>query len=264
MTDWQTIRSNDFRVPEGGDVTRLVAELVDMLASPDPEVRDELGYSALATWIHEGVVPDDQLRPLGDLMVQRFGSDQVQVRTFAPLVLDVMVATRGVCEPAWVDAFERWYAAEGDLRGHDPQLGWLHAVAHGADLLGELGLRPDVPARRMLDLAATRMVAGTPVVWQAQEDDRLAYAVGRVLTRADLSRTDAVGWLDPVADVLAEGRPGPVPAQVSNTLRTLRMLYLVVDRGVRIGPDDVRPVPERDAVLDRVAEVLHPASPWAW
>ncbi len=116
----------------------------------------------------------------------------------------------------------------------------------------------------MLDLAATRMGAATPVVWQAQEDDRLAYAVGRVLSRADLSRSDAVGWLDPVADVLAEGHPGPVPARVSNTLRTLRMLYLVVDRGVRIGPDDVRPVPERDAVLARVAEVLHPASPWAW
>ena len=264
MTDWQMIRTNDFAFPAGGDVEELVTELVDMLASPDPELRDELGYAALATWIHQGVVPDDCLRPLGDLMVKRFESDQVHVRTFAPLIFDVMVATRDVCEPAWVDAFERWYATEADLRGHDPQLGWLHAVAHGADLLGELGLRTDVSARRMLDLSAARMLAETPVVWRDQEDDRLAYAVGRVLTRGDLSRLDATGWLDPIGEVLAGDRTGPVPAQVSNTLRTLRMLYLVVERGVRIGPDDVRPVPERDAVLDRIAEVLHPASSWAW
>ena len=264
MTDWTAIRADDFAFPAGGSATDLVAELVDMLASPDPDVRDGLGFSALATWVDAGVVPDDELLPLGDAMARRFDDDRIQARTFAPLVLDVIVSTRGVCAPGWVDAFERWYATESDLRGHDADLGWLHAVAHGADLLGDLGLRADVSPRRMLDLAAARMVAPTELVWRDQEDDRLAHAVGKVLTRPDLSEQDALAWLDPVAELMAGGEPGPVPAQVTNTLHTLRMLHLLVGRDIRLGPDQVAPVPRRDAVLDRVAEVLHPATPWMW
>lgn len=264
MTDWQRVEANQFAFPDGGSLDDLVAELVDMLASPDPKVRDEIALSALATWVDDGVVPEDRLRPLGDLMARRFQADQVQARTFAPLVLDVIVGSRGVCEVRWVDAFEGWYATEKDLRGHHDDLGWLHAVAHGADLLGTFGRRPEVDPRRMLDLAATRMLASSGTVWHDQEHDRLAYALGKVLTRPDLSAEEAVAWLDPVAKALADGRPGPVPAHVSNILHTLRTLYVLADRGVRVGPSEVLTVPRRELVLDRVAGALHPATPWMW
>ena len=264
MTDWTTIRANDFALPADAAVPPLLAELVEMLASPDPDVRDGIAYPALATWVDAGVVPDDMIRPLGDTMAARLSDERVQARTFAPLVLAVIVARREVVEPAWVDSFERWYAAESDLRGHDSSLGWLHAVAHGADLLGELGVRPEVSPRRMLDLAATRLLTPVDAVWRDQEHDRLAHAVGTVLTRPDLALEDAQGWLDPLASLLASGEPGPVPAHVSNTLHTLRMLYLLVDRGVRLGPDQVAQVPCREAVTDRIAGALHPVTPWMW
>lgn len=264
MTDWQRIRNDDFALPAGGSVPDLVGELVEMLASPDPDVRDGIAFPALATWVDEGVVPDEELVPLGDSMAKRFEDERIWARTFAPLVLAVIVARRGVVEPGWVDAFEDWYAAETDLRGHDADLGWLHAVAHGADLLGELGVRPEVSARRMLDLAGARLLTPVDEVWHDQEHDRLAHAVGTVLTRPGLTREDALGWLDPVAELLASGAPGRVPAHVSNTLHTLRMLYLLADRDVRVAPDEVRPVVWRQDVLDRLAEVLHPATPWMW
>lgn len=264
MTDWQAIQAEQFAPPRGGSIPALVGELVEMLASPDPRVRDELAFSALATWIDEGVVPEDLLRPLGDAMVERFRAKELQSRSFAALVLDVIVASRGVCEPRWVDAFERWYAAEDDLRGYDVQLGWLHAVAHGADLLGDLGLHAGVAPRRMLDLAVTRMLAPTATVWRDQEDDRLAHAIGKTLTRTGLTQDDATAWLDPVSDVLSNGEPGPTPAHVSNTLRTLRMVYLLVSCGVRTGGDEVAPVTWRATVLERLAAALHPATPWMW
>ena len=264
MTDWQHLRDHEFAVPEGLDVTDLVPQLIDLLASPDPTLRDETAFAGLATWVDTGVLPDDQLRPLGDRAVALLTSDPIQARAFAPLVLDVIVATRGVCEPAWVDAFEGWYPAERDVRGHDAQLGWLHAVAHGADLLGTLGLRPEVAPRRMLDLAAARMLAPTDSVWRDQEHDRLAYGIGRVLTRQDLTSEDISAWLEPVAAMLADGSPGAVPARVSNTLHTLRMLHLLVHRGIRLGPDTVVDVPHHDLVLDELAAALHPATPWMW
>ena len=52
--------------------------------------------------------------------------------------------SQGEFEPSWLAAFTSWYPAETDLRGYDQKLGWLHAVAHGADLLGAFGRCPQV------------------------------------------------------------------------------------------------------------------------
>lgn len=264
MTDWGQISATDFAFPEDGSVADLVAELVEMLASPDPRVRDEIALAALATWIDGGVVPDDQLRALGHLMAGRLDAEQVQTRSFAALVLDVIVSTRDVCEPRWVDAFERWYATERDVRGHDGTLGWLHAVAHGADLLGSLGRRPDVAPDRMLNLAVARLLAPVDFVWHDQEHDRLAFAIVKTLTRTDLTEQHAGAWLEPVRALMSAGARGPVPANVSNVLHTLRMVHLLVGRGIRVSSDELVSVPHQALVLDRIADALHPATPWMW
>ncbi|MFG2822913.1 DUF2785 domain-containing protein [Kitasatospora sp. NPDC048365] len=255
MTDWDVIEANGCAVPADRRLDDLVGELSLALADPDPLVRDGTPYSVLATWIERGVIPEARRLELGDEMAARFGHPEVQARTFAPLVLDMLVA-RGDLRSAWVDAFERWYPGETDLRGRDAGLGWLHAAAHGADLLARLGLRPEVAPERMLALAAARLTAPTTYVFDQLEDDRLARAIGRVLTRPDLSERQAVGWLDAVevrfgADSIAT----PVPAEVTNCLRTLRLLYVLADRGVRADQDAV-PLPLREAVKSRLAQVL--------
>ena len=193
MTSWRQIADSGFSVPGGAaDLDVLARELADALADPDPAVRDGPAYSVLTTWISTGVL-DEQLPWLGSAMAARFTDDHVQARTFAPLVL-AWVVERGGFEQGWVDAFERWYPAEADLRGYDSELGWLHAVAHGADLLGVLG---------------------------------------------------------------AAGEPGPVPPSASNTMRTLRMLYLLADRGVRPEPGAAPLLPtHREAVLGELVETL--------
>lgn len=131
------------------------------------------------------------------------------------------------------------------------------------DLMGDLGRRPDVAARRLLALATARMLAPTESVWRDQEHDPLAHAIGKVLTRPGLSEEDAVAWLEPLAEQLSEVGPAAVPAHISHTLHTLRMLYLLVSRGIRLGPEVVD-VPHRDLVLDRIVATLHPATPWMW
>ncbi|CAL9526317.1 hypothetical protein SUDANB120_03947 [Streptomyces sp. enrichment culture] len=256
MIDWSAVEAADHAVPAGHDPDRLVAALSRALADPDPEVRDGAPYRVLAAWIRRGAVPADRRLALGDEMAERFAHPEVQARTFAPLVLDMLV-TRGDFRPAWVDAFERWYPAEADLRGHDARLGWLHAVAHGADLLGTFGLRREVPPARMLALAAARLTAPTAHVYEQREDDRLASAAARVLTRPDLTEDDATAWLEPLAaDLRTLGR-GPLPARASNLLRTLHALYLLADRGLRPAPG-AAPVPlaHREAVKERVGAVL--------
>ena len=263
MTDWQAVLDADLTVPDTAPLLELVAELSTDLASPDPVRRDRHAYTILATWIKRGVLDEAALRALGEEQAARFSDERIQARTFAPLILAAIVE-RGVHDERWRDAFVAWYPAETDLRGHDPSLGWLHAIAHGADLLGVFGMSPHVEPGEMLETAAFRLIAPTEHVWRDQEDDRLAFALGRILTRPDVSETVAVGWLDPIASLFAAGTPGPVPPHVSNALRTLRALYLLADRGVRPKWSSGEPVPlvHRDALTSRLADVVSGPAPF--
>lgn len=262
MTDWQAVIDDGFRLPEGLSTDYAVAELAEALRSPDPVLRDEQAYVVLFRLIPG--LDHARRRSLGAQMAVRLADPQIQARTFAPLILAEIVA-RGEFEPEWLSAFEAWYPAETDLRGHDPDLGWLHAVAHGADLLGAFGRHTRVEPVRMLRLATARLLAPTDYLFAAQEDDRLAFALALTLTRKELTEQESTGWLAPIAADFAAGEPGPVPAYASNTMRTLRMLYLLADRGVR--PDwskgQPAPVSNREAVKQRLADVLALTAPFA-
>ncbi|MGW6197069.1 DUF2785 domain-containing protein [Kribbella sp. NPDC055110] len=262
MTDWAQVREAGFAVPEGRPLGELVAELVGMLRSPDPVVRDREAYSVLATWISRGVLSPDELRALGDEMVPRFTDPEIQARTFAPLILDVIVTT-GVFEPSWVPPFERWYVAEEDLRGYDEKLGWLHALAHGADLLGTLGQHAAVEPVQMLRLGIGRLLTPTPYVLRDMEDDRLGYALAATLTRAELTDTDATDWLDPAIRQLSNPPVEGIAPEVTNTIRTLRALYVLADHGLRVGDaKKLTRIPHADQVKTKLADVLRIVTPY--
>ena len=263
MTDWAAIIAGDFAVPAGG-AESVLAELIEGLAAPDPVVRDEQVYPVLATWIVRGEL-DGLLAEVGDRAVGMLRHPEVQARTFAVLILACAVNrdnTAGVLDDLtvrrWRDAFVDWYLAEKELRGWDPKLGWLHAVAHGADALDEFGVSPRLGGAdlvRLLDVAVTRLTTPTDYLFAHQEDDRLAYAVTRLLSRPELSAADAVGWLATVRRLFDAGEPGPVPSQVSNTIRTLRCLYVMVDRGVRADDAVLRPAHHTE-ILAAVGDAL--------
>ncbi|TDD29138.1 DUF2785 domain-containing protein [Kribbella turkmenica] len=261
MNDWARVRADDYAVPTDRPLTDLVAELSGLLRSPDPAVRDTQAYAVLATWIGRGVLSTDQLTALGNEMVTRFADPEIQARTFAPLILDSIVST-GVFEPTWVPPFERWYVAEEDLRGYDGKLGWLHAIAHGADLLGTFGLHPAVEPVQMLRLGIGRLLTPTPYVLRDLEDDRLGYALAVTLTRDDLADTDAVEWLDPAVRVLASPPVDGFAPEVSNTIRTLRATYLLIDHGVRLPRGTLARVPYGDQVKAKLAEVIRVVTPY--
>ncbi|MFD5428330.1 DUF2785 domain-containing protein [Streptomyces sp. NPDC127084] len=257
MINWTTIEAADYAIPADHSMEELVRGLSHALADPDPLIRDGAAYQVLDNWIARGVIEAPRRLALGDEMAARFHDREVQARTFAPLVLDMLVA-KGDFSNGWVDAFERWYPLEKDLRGHDEELGWLHAVAHGADLLASFGCHSEVAPTRMLELAAARLTAPTTHVLDQLEDDRLARAIGRVLTRTDMSERDATAWLDPIAARFGADRIAtPVPAHVTNCLRTLRLLYVLADRGVRPDSESApEAVHHREAVKDGLGAVL--------
>ncbi|MFE7193925.1 DUF2785 domain-containing protein [Kitasatospora sp. NPDC057541] len=257
MIDWSALET-------AAPTPDTLAAVSAALRSADPHVRDTLAYEQLCRWAP--LLTPEQRLALGDEMAERLSDPEIQARTFAPLVL-AELADLGAHRPAWQDAFAHWYVAETDLRGWDPELGWLHAVAHGADYLAALGrgrlLADPTP---LLELAAARLLAPTDHVLDAMEDDRLGLALAQILARPDLTERQALGWLDPIA-AQPPRRPsatsGGVPAVVSNTLRTLRMLHVLADRGVRMerGADPV-PLPHSAALRERIAGILVVNSPF--
>jgi hypothetical protein len=259
MTDWQEVADAGFAVPAGADVAELVAELSEALADPDPQLRDGTAYAVLRTWVKRGVL-DGQLASLGDQMAARFTDPRIQARTFAALVL-CWIIDRGGFDYDWVQAFANWYQAEDDLRGFDPELGWLHAVAHGADLLGLLGRDQRVQPEQMLELAARRMLAETDYVWRDAEDDRLGCAIAVTLSRPQLTVEQSTAWLGLVDEKFSQGEPGPMPPYASNSIRTLRLLYVLADRGVRADPaGQPTPLIHAEPVKRRLAAALAPVT----
>lgn len=268
MTDWAAVLAADCAVPQG-DPGPLLAELVEALASPDPVLRDEQAYPVLITWVVRGEL-DERLGALGDRMIAMLRHPEIQARTFAVLIVAGAVhrdSAAGVLDDAtvrrWLDAFVDWYLSETDLRGWNDERGWLHAVAHGADALDEFGASPRLGVAdvvRLLEVAATRLTTATDHLFAHQEDDRLAYALTHLLARPELSADAAVGWLDPVRRFFEAGEPGSVPPHVSNTIRTLRCLYVMVDRGVRTEDTVTRP-PHRAQLLTALGDTLATAFP---
>jgi Protein of unknown function (DUF2785) len=272
VTDWSAIIAADFAIPANGALPELADELLNALCSPDPVLRDEQAGPILTAWIVAGHL-DDQLTGLGDRVIGLLAHPQIQARTFAALILAALVhrdTTAAVLDTPtvlrWRDDFSHWWLAETDLRGWDDERGWLHAVAHGADVVGELGLSPRLDGDALaglLDLVCARLLAPTSQIFAHQEDDRIALAMATVLTRPELPVAAATGWLGAVHRSFKDRRPGPVPAPLANTMRTLRSLYLMADRGFRPDPDDDSTCipPHRAEILTALGDTLHLAFP---
>ncbi|EWT03019.1 hypothetical protein N865_03660 [Intrasporangium oryzae NRRL B-24470] len=236
--------------------------LVDDLGSPDPDVRDAGAYAALARLVRGGALGPADRTWLASAMLERLGHERSEARSFAPLVLGALVAA-GDFGTTWVPAVTRWYVGEEDLRGHDPEVGWVHAVAHGADFIGACGAAGVGDPDALLDALARRLVAPTVHVWRDQEDDRVARAVCLVLARPGLSTATATGWLAHVHDLFASGSPGPVPAEASNTMHTLRSLHVALGQEV-VHDEQAVGIKHAALVRARVTDLLAEVTPWFW
>jgi hypothetical protein len=266
LVDWSAVAAENFAFPTGAAASRIGDELAAMLVSPDPQVRDDHAYTAAAGWIRAGHL-DEVLVSMGDTAAERFTHPEVQARTFAPLVLKCVLSRSrelpgAVPEAAvlrWYAGFATWYPHEQDTRGWDDRLGWLHAVAHGADAAAAFATA--LPDRRtaLLELCAHRMTArGTGYRYVQLEDARLAAAITRILLATGLTAGQATGWLDVVTAAFADGGPGAVPAWAFNSFATLQSLHLHLNRGLAEGGVP----PHAGEVTARVAEILR--LPYSW
>lgn len=213
---WRAIKERKGAVD--GDARALIPELVSLLGSTDPAIRDGLGYEVAVMWIApDGPLGAEGVRALAARLRAelRVGlpatgeSDATFKRSFAALVLSA-IAWRDTKSPVLSDAELAallddavWYAAhEVDLRGHTGAKGWCHAAAHTGDLLEFLARNPRIrgdDAARILDAIAELVDRRHGYIMHHGEELRLSAPVIELLQRDAITTEQFAGWLQIIA-----------------------------------------------------------------
>jgi hypothetical protein len=109
---------------------------------------------------------------------------------------------------------------EKDIRGFDPEQGWLHSVAHTADLLKFLGRSRHLAANEQVEVltAIAEKLSQLDHVLTHGEDERLARAVVSVVARPDVDMHALEAFLGALQQVRSDGLPKP-PALAMNQNR---------------------------------------------
>jgi len=249
-TFWLDVATKKFAVPAGTPLPELVAELSGYLGVADPDLRDDIAYSTLTNWIYrQRIVPVELRRTLlaqwtGNLTIGigDTGTETVLRRSFSALSLGVLVALDN--EAAYLEKadFDRlltaalsYFIAERDVRGFDEKYGWVHSVAHTADLLKFLARSRHLEVRQqaqILDAIARKLTdVTTPLV--NGEDERIARAVLSLVARPDFDAAAFKTWAVAVAKTSTLAPTPALLAEEQNKKHVLVSLFAVLSADTR-------------------------------
>jgi hypothetical protein len=210
---WRQIAQSRYAVPTGQTPFPLAQELVGLFSSPDPELRDDLAYSILYSWIRrpelftqsELITLTTECQANLQHGLGEQGTNSVLQRSFSALGLSLLAQRDTKAQflsdaqfHSLVAAAVSYLTAEQDLRGYEAKLGWIHATAHTADLLAELAANPRLTRdeqSRILSAIAERLQTA-PQAYIQGEQSRLALAVLSIMRRQDFDPTAFNSWLD--------------------------------------------------------------------
>jgi Protein of unknown function (DUF2785) len=247
---WRGVLETEGAFPAGHDLEKLTNELLSFLASSDPELRDEFGFSILGNWIYvRHLYSPDRLRGMISSLkaglqvgLGENGAPTVFGRSFSALILSVI--TDYDLEHSFLSGEELsdllkstlgYFHLEQDWRGFVINHGWAHSVAHTADVLSNLAKNPNVSAaslEQILNAIAAKLTSKDSPVLAHHEASRLAVAASNVIARGLLAPKMLHAWLDGMPDTLhprsqADLERGDVAAR-ANCEAFLSSLYLLL------------------------------------
>ncbi len=216
-TFFRGIVQNNYAAPSNFSADEVTAVLMECLASPDSELRDTYGFEILTRWIRRGVLKADSLKrmvvtltPNLKIGIGERSTNTAFRRTFSALILSELVRQDNLTpylEPtavkALLEAGVTYLTNEQDLRGFDKEFGYVHGVAHGADVLFRLASNPKLEKAdmtRILEAVRSKVAPNTETSYAFGEDERLARVVIAVLARGMFNSTE---WSEYIGKVVA-------------------------------------------------------------
>jgi len=231
-----TVNANDY-----------VISLASCLASPNPELRDKIGYEVLTYWLRNDKLEENQINELKQKLLTNLtkGSgviegEQAFERAFSALILSEIVRDDSRHERWSTDELNdvlsharKMFEAERDYRGLDIKLGWIHTIAHGSDLLWRLSLHPKITKQQQIELLTSlksQIARSNAPAYIFNEPDRLTRVAISIILSEKLDAEFVVEWIAGI------GLPAPMPnwnaafstpdgmAKLHNTKQFLRAL----------------------------------------
>ncbi len=219
----QTLKAAQWRLPgDGAEAMRdaLALGLVDCLADPDPQLRDQIAFEALSAWMRGKQLAPPVLQAIRTRLLAMLAAPADAAgfaQPFAALAL-AEVARVDRLQPfltetqraELVDQGTRYLAGVRDYRGFDARDGWRHGVAHGADLMLQLSLNPQLQRAQgdaMLAAIALQVLPAGEHAYRYGEPERLMAPVFYLARRGWWTAAEWEAWFDALAARRQKGPP---------------------------------------------------------
>jgi hypothetical protein len=233
------LKAGKWQVDDAAKRQALAIDMLDCLQSPDPVLRDEIGFEGLQHWMRSDKLDTATVQAIRLALTARLSAPDPSgfSQPFAALVL-AEVARLDRVKPyltpaertALVTASSAYLAGVRDYRGFDQQAGWRHGVAHAADVMLQLSLNGALGKTEheaMLAAIASQVMAHGAHFYQYGEGERLMAAVFYLARRDTLTTADWDAWFTRLLGLYDAKAPNTQAklAQIHNLKGFLYPLY---------------------------------------
>ena len=196
---------------EADEITILLDQYLPEIGNPNPEIRDDLLYNLFHNLFMSQSFSKEKLCQITNTLLSRDylfydmtneSPDSVLKRSFTLLQIDTLLQ-RHLKTPFYTQeeletlfyAFTSYFNQESVLTGYHPSKGWIHTIAHGADVIRTLAKCRELEEDHLilLSMLAKRKFTQGKHVYDVNEDDRMAKAVISIM---DQDKLTSAFWVD--------------------------------------------------------------------
>ena len=200
--------------------------LLEHLGDPSPEIRDELVFTSLARGIQEELFTQDQFHFIAEVVSSDGGLDKeidkiglsTLERSFRALIYANLLSADANQQSIFYQGLKaeirnvllnqglHYLSKEQDTTGFSSQYGWVHAFAHGADLLTEVVCHPDFPKNRAHEVfdVLGQLFKRITIRFTNDEDWRLARVLYEPILQGKLEQEQVATWIKTVDSPIEE------------------------------------------------------------
>ena len=211
---------SQLKIKQGNKLALTQEELEwlwENVGNPNPEIRDDLVFNLFGQFIFEQLITREQLRWLIEKMnvtnplefrIEETGS-ATAYRSFSALVMGMILQVDGdqtsgydSClttseRTTWMQNGIRYLTREQDRTGYDEKLGWVHAFAHGADLLGTIISHPKCTQKYVVEVleVISDIFQKSQQPFMDEEEKRLGLEIFFGIESGNLSQNLLCEWM---------------------------------------------------------------------
>ena len=223
--------------------------LLDHLGDPSPEIRDELVFTSFARGIQEELFTQEQFYFIAegissdeglDKEIDKVGLSTLE-RSFRAIIYANLLSADANQQSIFYQGLQseirnvllnqglHYLSKEKDTTGFSSQYGWVHAFAHGADLLTEVVCHSDFPKNRVHEVfdILGQLFKRITIRFIDDEDWRLARVLYEPILQGKVEQATLATWIKSL-DFLIEEREDFY--KFSNFRSCLLEVYIQLDQ----------------------------------